>query len=257
MTDKATKSILARSMFLNLVPIISSGISKINGVDPASYITAENDSYWVIGRERRSSWAVEVPEDNPIIEGEWWDLSKPNKLQISLDSEVAKDFNIKLGDIFTLNIYGREIEGTIVNFRDVEYRDLSINFAMLFNPQFANTIPHEYLATAKFETIEKFDETLMLDVLPSLSMIKIADYLTKVTDILNKIFIAVILISAITIIIGLIAANFVPKVQGKVKEFQNLVFKILGFSKREVVMSSIIEFVIIFSSLVCLLFSLK
>jgi putative ABC transport system permease protein len=52
-----------------------------------------------------------------LTEGEWWDLSKPNKLQISLDAKVAKDFNIKLGDIFTLNIYGREIEGKIVNFR--------------------------------------------------------------------------------------------------------------------------------------------
>ena len=62
---------------------------------------------------------------------------------------------------------------------------------MLFNPQFANNIPHEYLATAKFETIEKFDETSMLEVLPSLSMIKITDYLNKVTDVLNKVFIAV------------------------------------------------------------------
>ena len=79
--------------------------------------------------------------------------------------------------MFTLNIYGREIDGEIVNFRSVDYRDLNINFAMLFNPQFANNIPHEYLATAKFETIEKFDETSMLEVLPSLSMIKIADYL--------------------------------------------------------------------------------
>ena len=32
---------------------------------------------------------------------------------------------------------GREIEGKIINFREVDYRDLSINFAMLFNPQFA------------------------------------------------------------------------------------------------------------------------
>jgi putative ABC transport system permease protein len=39
---------------------------------------------------------------------------------------------------------------------------------MLFNPQFANKIPHEYLATAKFETIEKFDETSMLEVLTKL-----------------------------------------------------------------------------------------
>ena len=235
---------------LEIVPLVATGIVKINGIDPRTYIKRDNNSYWVIGSDRRSSWAVEVPEDNPITEGEWWDLSKPNKLQISLDSEVAKDFNIKLGDIFTLNIYGKEIEGKIINFRAVDYRDLSINFAMLFNPQFANTIPHEYLATAKFKDQTKFKETKLLEILPSISIIRIADYLTKVTNILNKVFIAVILISGITIIIGLIVISSAIIVQGKIKEFQNLVFKILGFSKKEIVLSSVIEFVLIFFSVI-------
>ncbi|MDA9065944.1 ABC transporter permease [Candidatus Pelagibacter sp.] len=235
---------------LEIVPLVATGIVKINGIDPRTYIKKDNNSYWVIGSDRRSSWAAEVLEDNPITEGEWWDLSKPNKLQISLDSEVAKDFNIKLGDIFTLNIYGREIEGKIVNFRAVDYRDLSINFAMLFNPQFANTIPHEYLATAKFEDQTKFKETKLLEILPSISIIRITDYLTKVTNILNKVFIAVILISAITIIIGLIVISSAIIVQGKIKEFQNLVFKILGFSKKEIILSSLIEFILIFFSVI-------
>ena len=235
---------------IEIVPIVSSGIIKINGVNPNTYIKPDNDSYWVIESDRRSSWTDEVPEDNPLTEGEWWDLTQSDQLQISLDSEVAKNLNIKLGDVFTLNIYGREIDGEIVNFRAVDYRDLSINFAMLFNPQFANKIPHEYLATAKFELIEKFDETLMLEVLPSLSMIKIADYLNKVTDVLNKVFIAVTLISAVTIIIGLIVISSAIMVQGKVKEYQNLVFKILGFSKKEVILSSLIEFIIIFKSVI-------
>jgi putative ABC transport system permease protein len=235
---------------IEVVPMVSSGIIKINGINPNTYIDPDNDSYWVIGSDRRSSWTDEVPDDNPLTEGKWWDLDKPDQLQISLDAEVAKNLNIKLGDVFTLNIYGREIEGEIVNFRAVDYRDLSINFAMLFNPQFANNIPHEYLATAKFETIEKFDETSMLEALPSLSMIKIADYLNKVTDVLNKVFIAVTLISAVTIIIGLIVISSAIMVQGKVKEYQNLVFKILGFSKKEVVLSSLIEFIIIFKSVI-------
>jgi len=235
---------------IEVVPMVSSGIIKINGVNPNTYIQPDNDSYWVIGSDRRSSWVDKVPEDNPLTEGEWWDLTKPDQLQISLDAEVAKNLNIKLGDIFTLNIYGREIDGEIVNFRAVDYRDLNINFAMLFNPQFANNIPHEYLATAKFETIAKFDETSMLEVLPSLSMIKIADYLNKVTDVLNKVFIAVTLISAVTIIIGLIVISSAIMVQGKVKEYQNLVFKILGFSKKEVILSSLIEFIIIFNSVI-------
>ena len=235
---------------IEIVPMVSSGIVKINGINPKTYIKPDNDSYWVIGSERRSSWIENVPKDNPILEGEWWDLSKPYELQISLDAKVANDFKIKLGDIFTLNIYGREIDGEIVNFREVDYRDLSINFAMLFNPQFAKKIPHEYLATAKFKKPDNFDETKMLEVLPSLSMIKIADYLNKVTSVLNKVFIAVTLISGVTIVIGLIVISSAIMVQGKVKEYQNLVFKILGFSKKEIIFSSLIEFIIIFMSVI-------
>jgi len=235
---------------IEIVPMVSSGIVKINGINPNTYIKPDNDSYWVIGSERRSSWIEDIPEDNPIVKGKWWNLSKPNQLQISLDAKVAKDFNINIGDTFTLNIYGREIEGEIVNFREVDYRDLSINFAMLFNPQFAINIPHEYLATTKFSNIDKFDETEMLEILPSLSMIKIADYLNKVTAVLNKVFIAVTLISAITIVVGLIVISSAIIVQGKVKEYQNLVFKILGFTKKQVVFSSLIEFIIIFISVI-------
>ena len=235
---------------IEIVPMVSSGIVKINGINPNTYITPDNDSYWVIGSERRSSWSTKVPKDNLVTEGKWWDLSKPNQLQISLDAKVAKDFNINLGDVFTLNIYGREIDGEIVNFREVDYRDLSINFAMLFNPEFAKNIPYEYLATTKFDNLDKFDETQMLEIFPSLSMIKIADYLNKVTVVLNKVFLAVTLISAVTIVVGLIVISSAIMVQGKVREYQNLIFKILGFSRKEVIFSSLIEFLIIFKSVI-------
>ena len=235
---------------IEIVPMVSSGIVKINGINPNTYIAPDNDSYWVIGSERRSSWSTKVPKDNLVTEGKWWDLSKPNQLQISLDAKVAKDFNINLGDVFTLNIYGREIDGEIVNFREVDYRDLSINFAMLFNPEFAKNIPYEYLATTKFDSLDKFDETEMLEIFPSLSMIKIADYLNKVTVVLNKVFLAVTLISAVTIVVGLIVISSAIMVQGKVREYQNLIFKILGFSRKEVIFSSLIEFLIIFKSVI-------
>ena len=54
---------------LEIVPIVSSGIGKINGVDPKKYIKRDNDSYWVIGSDRRSSWSEKIPEDNPMIAG--------------------------------------------------------------------------------------------------------------------------------------------------------------------------------------------
>ena len=171
-------------------------------------------------------------------------------MQISLDSKVANDFGIKLGDKFVLNIYGREIEGEVTNFRFVDYRDLSINFAMLLNPQFAKNIPHEYLSTVKFDNIEKFNDTEFLEKFPSVSIINISDYLSKVTDVLNKVFIAVSIISAITVIVGLVVISSAIIVQGKIKIFQNLVFKILGFTKKEIIFSSIMEFIKNFISII-------
>ena len=234
---------------MEIVPMVSAGLVKINGIDPNTYISNSNDSYWVIMNDRRVSWVNTIPKDNPIVEGSWWDTSKPNKLQISLDSKVAKDFGVSIGDKFTLRIYGREIEGEVVNFRLVNYQDLSINFAMLLNPQFAENIPHEYLSTIKFKNIQSFNEVNFLDTFPSVSIIKISDYLSKVTDVLNKVFIAVSIISAVTVIIGLVVISSAIIVQGKIKIFQNLVFKILGFSKKEIIMSSIIEFIISFFSI--------
>ena len=48
----------------------------------------------------------------------------------------------------------------------------------------------------------------------------------------------------------LIVISSAIMVQGKVKEYQNLVFKILGFSKKEIIFSSLIEFIIIFKSVI-------
>ncbi len=37
------------------------------------------------------------------------------------------------------------------NFREVDYRDISINFAIIINKAFANKMPYEYVGTLKSE----------------------------------------------------------------------------------------------------------
>ena len=42
--------------------MVSAGIVKINGVDPNTYISNTNDSYWVIMNDRRVSWTDTIPK---------------------------------------------------------------------------------------------------------------------------------------------------------------------------------------------------
>ena len=51
---------------IEIVPMVSAKLSKINGVDPNTYIDRNNDSHWVIQGDRRVSWVDDIPTDNPL-----------------------------------------------------------------------------------------------------------------------------------------------------------------------------------------------
>ena len=121
-----------------VVPMISARIETINNINPKELIDEKNKSFWFINGERRISWSKEPPFNNPIIKGKWWEKDEKNKLQISLDYKVANDLKLKIGDSITFNIFGNSVTGIITNFRKVDYRDLNINFAILFNPEYAS-----------------------------------------------------------------------------------------------------------------------
>ncbi len=230
---------------INAMPMVSVKLIKINNIDPLNYIDRFNESFWFINNDRRISWSDNPPLNNPITKGKWWKNNQnEEELLISLDSKIAKDLNVKLDDKFTLLISGREVIGKVVNFRKVNYRDLNINFAMLINPSFAKKLPSEILATVKFD--KEVKNINLLNEFPNVSFIEVRSYLQKISNLLNKIYLSISLVSLVVIFIGFFVIVSAIIVQGKSKIYQNLVFKIIGLSKLQIVKSSIIEFLILY-----------
>ena len=154
---------------INIVPLATARVKEINGVDPSSYIDRNNNSSWVIRGERRVSWSKEPAENNPIIEGQWWTNNPTEDLLISFDYDAAIDLGIQLEDIITLSIYGREVQGTVKNFRKVDYADFTINFAMILNTSYAENIPHEFIATINLPNNITINESELLKTFPNIS----------------------------------------------------------------------------------------
>ena len=230
---------------INAMPMVSVKLIKINNIDPLNYIDRFNESFWFINNDRRISWSDNPPLNIPITKGKWWENNQnEEELLISLDSKIAKDLNVKLDDKFTLLISGREVIGKVVNFRKVNYRDLNINFAMLINPSFAKKLPSEILATVKFD--KEVKNINLLNEFPNVSFIEVRSYLQKISNLLNKIYLSISLVSLVVIFIGFFVIVSAIIVQGKSKIYQNLVFKIIGLSKLQIIKSSIIEFLILY-----------
>ena len=167
-----------------------------------------------------------------------------------MDSRAAYDLGMKINDKITLNILGRDVTGTLKNFREVDYRDISVNFAIIINKAFAKKLPYEYIGTLKSDLSSNNILALVVERFPNVSAIKVDRILSQISGVLNKIFIAVTGISLIVIVIGLIVIVSAVMVQTTFRRYNNLIYKILGVDFPTILKAMTIEFAVIYFTLI-------
>ena len=235
---------------LKFSPMASASFISLNGIPIEEIVSENNRSAWVVRGDRRISWSEKPKPDNPIVEGEWWEPGNEDEMFVSMDSRAAYDLGMKINDKITLNLLGRDVTGIVKNFREVDYRDISINFAIIINKAFANKLPYEYVGTLKSELPSSEILEAVVDQFPNVSAIKIDRILSQVSGVLNKIFIAVTVISLIVIIIGLIVIVSAVMVQTTFRRYNNLIYKILGVDFPTILKAMTMEFAIIYGTLI-------
>ncbi len=235
---------------LEFSPMASASFVSLNGTPIEEIVSQNNRSAWVVRGDRRISWSEKPKEDNPIVEGEWWESGNEDEMFISMDSRAAFDLGMKINDKITLNILGRDVTGIVKNFREVDYRDISVNFAIIINKAFANKLPYEYIGTLKSELSADDILSSVVERFPNVSAIKVDRILSQVSGVLNKIFIAVTGISLIVIIIGLIVIVSAVMVQTTFRRYNNLIYKILGVDFPTILKAMTMEFAIIYFTLI-------
>ena len=235
---------------LEFSPMASASFISLNGTPIEEVVSESNRSAWVVRGDRRISWSEKPKPDNPIIEGEWWEPGNEDELFISMDSRAAYDLGMKINDKIVLNILGRDVTGIVKNCREVDYRDISINFAIIINKAFANKLPYEYVGTLKSELPSSEILARIVEKFPNVSAIKIDRILSQISEVLNKVFIAVTAISLIVIIIGLIVIVSAVLVQTTFRRYNNLIYKILGVDFPTILKAMTMEFAVIYGTLI-------
>lgn len=101
-------------------PMLRARLTQINGEPPSEEMRQRNGS---LRRELNLTWAEELPEEDEIVAGEWWDQARINDEQalgaVSVEIEVAKRIGLELGDTLTFSIGGLMVDVVIDSFRTV------------------------------------------------------------------------------------------------------------------------------------------
>jgi len=225
------------------VPSLRGRIVKIDGV-PVEEATVAPESGWAIRGDRALTYAVHEEEvASKVTAGTWWPADYAGPPAISLDAGLARGFGIGLGDTLSLNVLGREITAEVMSLREIDWRSLRFDFAIVFAPGLLETAPHSHIAAIEAPVgLEDAVEKAATDPFPNISAIRVRDALDAAARILAGISAAVTGTAALTLVAGAIVLAGVIASEHQRRVYDAVVFKVLGATRPRIVGLYLIEY---------------
>ncbi|MBT3238749.1 MAG: ABC transporter permease [Rhodospirillaceae bacterium] len=227
---------------LKSVPSMRGRIVGINGV-PVEKVEISPGVAWAVRGDRALTYAAERPDDAEIVKGQWWPENYSGPPAISFDAGVAKGFGVGVGDTLTLNVLGREITATIMSLREIDWRSLRFDFAIIFAPGSLEGAPHTHLAAveAKSKTEDEVEEAVS-SRFANITAIRVRDALEAAMHILEGVGSAVRGASALSVMAGaIVLAGVIAAGQGR-RVYNAVVFKVLGATRAIVLRAYLMEY---------------
>jgi putative ABC transport system permease protein len=230
---------------LQTVPMLRGRITKINNVEP----NADNvppGGRWVLRGDRGITYAEKLPENSSLAAGQWWPADYGGKPLVSFSAEEAGELGLKLGDLITVNVLGRDITAEISNLRKVEWGTLAINFVMVFSPNTFAGAPQSWMATLADKSATNADEAKILNTLaktyPNITTVRVKDALNVVNRVIGQLGTAirvaagVALIASVLVLAGALAAG------NRARTRDAVVLKTLGATRRTLMGAYALEY---------------
>ena len=227
---------------LTEAPMLRARISKINGLRANPALVAPNVR-WALRGERGLTYRSTPPDEVELTAGSWWPADYQGPPFISFSAQLAKGFGIGVGDRLTFNILGREIEGTIANLRNVEFRSLRMEFTTIFAPGALEAAPHTILATTK----TPLDQASALvravgGKFANITAIRVKEALEAVNALIGQISNAIRVIAAVGLIAGVLVLASAVAAGQQARRRDAVVLKVLGATRQNVLATYLWEF---------------
>jgi putative ABC transport system permease protein len=224
------------------VPSLRARIVAIAGV-PAEQARVSPDTAWALRGDRGLTYAATPPPGTRVVAGEWWPPEYRGAPLLSLDAAIARGWGVGIGDTITVNVLGRDIELTIANLREIDWRSFGMNFTLVASPGLLEAVPHTQIATLRGDPARDGEVLRAVsDAFPHVSMIRVREALEAVAAILSRIGTALSATGSVTLLAGaLVLAGAVAATQAR-RVRDAVILKTLGASRAQITRAFLVEF---------------
>jgi putative ABC transport system permease protein len=230
---------------LQRMPNLRGRLARIAGV-PVEEATYDRRAGWFVDGERGLTYASDPPAGADVVAGDWWPADYAGPPLISLDAHVAAELGVRIGDTLTFNVLGRQITARIANLRAIDWGRLQVEFATVFAPGVLEGAPQTHVAAVGVPPAnEDALHRAVTDRYANVTAVRIRDVLATVTDIMQRIIVAVrgsaglSVAAGILVLAGAVAAGYRRRL------YDAVLLKVLGATRADVARTFLIEYAVL------------
>jgi len=174
-----------------LYPVVPGRLVAINGEPVRQLVSKESQGERAIQRDLSLTWARELPSDNRLTAGQWWNEEKGELPGVSVEAELAESLQVGLGDRLSFTVGGITRDASVTSLREVNWDSFQPNFYMIFEPQTLQDVPATYMTSFHLPQGKDRELVQLARDFPSATILQVEALLSQLRSILAQVSLAV------------------------------------------------------------------
>ncbi len=175
-----------------LYPVVPGRLVAINGEPVRQLVSKESQGERAVRRDLSLTWAEELPADNHLTAGSWWQPGSADELPgVSVEAELAESLQLQLGDRLGFTVGGLTRDVTVTSLREVNWDSFQPNFYMIFEPGTLQDMPTTYMTSFHLPPGRDRELVQLARDFPSATLLQVEALLGQLRSILAQVSLAV------------------------------------------------------------------
>jgi putative ABC transport system permease protein len=183
------------------------------------------------------------PNDAGIVSGRWWPADHAGPPLVALEEDAAKGGGLKVGDMLTISVLGREIDVKVAVLRKVEWGGFGPAFAVILSPNALEGASLRQVAIAK---ADKAQEDRVIRALgqafPMVNVISVREQLEAATGMFDRLALAVRGAAGVAALAGLLVLAGAIAAGARARAREAATLKVLGGSRLQILTAYGVEY---------------
>ena len=206
-------------------------------------IARKQDKNNVIDRNFNITWIKDLPEQNKIVDGEWFQEEEENGISISDD--ISERYNLKMNDEVIIQMEDGSIETYIQSIRTVDWESFSPNFFVIGHPSLFEEKSSTHITSFFIPKSKQKVAAELMREFRTVSVFSIEELIQQIRDIVDQVTKALNSILLLTCLSALFLAFSALQDGFDQRRHQSAILRTLGATGKLVKVSSLIEFSIL------------